>query len=370
MTNKEKTTKTPVSGLSASAARKKAIAGMDVGQIETLDGAAEEIEKLTAKIGGDATREMWSAVGAALWRARDLCPTSQAFGAWIVASGIHKKPGLATPSSRSDCIWLVERQECADHINFEITHPRRVRAAWRKFLKETATTARKKLDAEEFEGFNSKDGWVPPYTVALDFIIGATDATVEEAAGALEWATKAAATAEVEGALTPAAAAVKALDGLSAALAACAGAGVKLMAVLEAVQHAYGEGEFDEAVAKMAATLGMEHVPGSLVDAPVEDAMEADHAGVVAEETVGAVPEPWASIGAVEEPAAKLSLVYKHLQAEAGLTFPEAQKAAAAAWYVSADMAQDAMRDAMSLAKEKAITIDEVKDAMIEVFLK
>lgn len=83
-------------------------------------------------------RVVWTTVGKALLEAREQFPNPVQFGMWIKAEEIDKIPGLATASSRSDCIWLAERPLCASLISVEITNPRGVRQAWRKLLVASA----------------------------------------------------------------------------------------------------------------------------------------------------------------------------------------------------------------------------------------
>ena len=124
---------------------------------------------------GKDERAGWVAVGEALLEARGQFPDAPLhFGAWIKGEGISSIPGLATASSRSDCIWMAEFPLCAALVPVAISNPRAVRAAWRLLLVKSA---------KDWAGAGVS------FATAVHHVMNETFCTEAEAEGAVGYAT-------------------------------------------------------------------------------------------------------------------------------------------------------------------------------------
>jgi hypothetical protein len=80
------------------------------------------------------SRQTWVEIGTALRLARETCGSHAAFDAWIQASGIDRIPGLVSPISRYDAMWMAEYPDRVALVDERFSHPRRVRDAWRRLF--------------------------------------------------------------------------------------------------------------------------------------------------------------------------------------------------------------------------------------------
>jgi hypothetical protein len=93
------------------------------------------------------SRQTWVEIGTALRRARARCGSVAAFDAWIKASGIDRIPGLVSPISRYDAMWMAEFPDRVALVDERFSHPRRVRGAWRRLFAIALSDCLDRLEA-------------------------------------------------------------------------------------------------------------------------------------------------------------------------------------------------------------------------------
>jgi hypothetical protein len=161
-------------------------------------------------------RSHWAAIGADLLIARESSLSNQDFGAWILASGISKMPGLDTAAARSDVIWLAEYPDRAAKIGEETSGPRHIRQKWRALFASSC-----QVEADALAILDSVDD--PDIEAAADGVAEKTGCTQVDAFAEIKRLIE---IAQDEGEPDIAASVAKALPKLKKALQAAADAGI------------------------------------------------------------------------------------------------------------------------------------------------